>query len=336
MKQTSLYFTAPRNVELRDAELPEPGAGEVRLRALCSAISSGTEMLIYKGDAPVNLAADATLPALQGSLAFPLKYGYCMVGRVETLGAGVSDEWRGRKAFAFNPHETVVNAQIQDLLPIPDNLSEQDAAFLPSAETAVNLILDGELRLGERVVVLGAGIIGLLTTVLLARHPLETLTVLDHYAIRRELAAQLGAKVFDPAEGIGRAQASLGPRKADVVYELTGNPEALNLAMELVGDHGRIVVGSWYGERRAPLSLGAQFHRGRVRIISSQVSQIEPALRGRWDRQRRFEQAWKLLGDVHPASLFDPRMVPFEQAAEAYKLVDTEPDKNLAVLLTYA
>lgn len=335
MKQTSLYFTAPRTIELREALLPEPVSGEVRVRAICSAISTGTEMLIYKGEAPGSLAADDSLPALPGSLAFPLKYGYCMVGRVDELGAGVVQDWLGRIVFTFNPHETAFNARLENLLFLSDKLSEQDAAFLPSAETAVNLILDGEPRLGERVVVLGAGIIGLLTTALLAQHPLESLIVFDRFPVRRELAAKSGAKAFDPQDGIGRVQTALGPRKADLVYELTGNPEALNLAMELVGEHGRIIVGSWYGERRASLNLGAQFHRGRVRIISSQVSQIEPALRGRWDRQRRFEQAWKLLGEVRPAKLFDPRVLPFKQAADAYKLLDTEPDKNLAILLSY-
>lgn len=336
MKQTSLYFTAPRNVELREAEIPEPGASEVRVKAICSAISSGTEMLIYQGEAPADLAADPKLAALQGSLAFPLKYGYCMAGRVEELGAGVESELQGRTVFAFNPHETVFNASVQDLLPVPAGLAEEDAAFLPSAETAVNLILDGEPRLGEHVVVLGAGIIGLMTTALLARHPLETLIVYDRYAMRRERATNLGAQAFDPNEGASQAQVALGPRKADLVYELSGNPEALNLAMELVGEHGRIVVGSWYGQRRAPLNLGEHFHRGRSRISSSQVSQIEPALRGRWDRQRRFEQAWKLLGSVRPASLFTPKVMPFVQAAEAYTMLDTQPDKHLAILLSYA
>jgi threonine dehydrogenase-like Zn-dependent dehydrogenase len=305
------------------------------VRAICSTISSGTELLIYKGEAPADLAADTALAALQGSLAFPLKYGYCMVGRVEELGDGVEPEWQGRIVFAFNPHETAFNARVQDLLPLPAAVSEQDAAFLPTAETAVNLILDAEPRLGERVVVLGTGIIGLLTTALLAQHPLESLIVFDRYAARRELATKLGAMSFDPDAGTSRAQSALGTRKADLVYELSGSPEAINLAMDLVGEHGRIVVGSWYGRRRAALNLGEHFHRGRVRIISSQVSQIEPALRGRWDRQRRFEQAWKLLANVHPATLFAPKVIAFDQAAEAYKLLDTQPDKHLAILLSY-
>lgn len=335
MKQTSLYFTAARKVELRHSDIPRPGRGEVRVRAICSAISSGTEMLIYKGEAPAGLPADTALPALRGSLAFPLKYGYCMVGRVDELGAGVEPEWQGRTTFAFNPHESLFNAQVQDLLPVPAGLAEQDAAFLPSAETAVNLILDGEPRLGEQVVVLGAGMIGLMTLALLAQHPLEMLIALDPYGARRDQATKLGAQAFAPEDEISRAQAALAPRRADLVYELSGNPEALNLAMELVGEQGRVVIGSWYGRRRAALNLGDHFHRGRVRIISSQVSQLEPALRGRWDRQRRFDQAWKLLGQLHPAKFFGAQVMPFEQAPDAYKKLDTEPEKQLAILLSY-
>ncbi|MEX1247747.1 MAG: zinc-binding alcohol dehydrogenase [Anaerolineales bacterium] len=335
MKRQSLYFVAARRVELRTEDLPEPGAGEVRVKAVCSAISTGTELLLYKGEAPAALAADATLPALSRTLAYPLKYGYSMVGRVEAMGLDVEKSWQGRLVFAFNPHETAFNARVNDLLPLPKNCAEQDAAFLPAMETAVNLILDGEPRLGERVVVLGQGVIGLLATGLLARHPLDALIAFDRYPLRRELSLALEAQAsLDPADSVAEAQQSLGARGADLVYELSGNPEALNLAMELVGDQGRIVVGSWYGVRRAALSLGERFHRGRVKIISSQVSHIEPALRGRWDRQRRFELAWKMLAEVQPSRLVT-RQLAFDKAAEAYAALDREPEKNLAILLSY-
>jgi 2-desacetyl-2-hydroxyethyl bacteriochlorophyllide A dehydrogenase len=333
MKQLSLYFVAPRQIELRTQELPDPAPGEVHVRALCSAISPGTELLLYKGEAPAALAADATLPALSGTLAYPLKYGYSMVGRAEALGAAVDPSWQGRLVFAFNPHETAFNARIEDLLPLPTSVAEQDAAFLPAMETAVNLMLDGEPRLGEHVTVLGQGLIGLLATALLARHPLETLVTFDHLAQRRAHSLELGAHVSLDGSELSKAKELLGTLGADLVYELTGNPEALNTALDLVGDHGRIVVGSWYGARRAPIDLGGRFHRGRIRLISSQVSHIEPALRGRWDRQRRFALAWRLLAEVKPSQL--ARQLPFEKAVEAYALLDEKPEQNLAFLFTY-
>lgn len=324
MKRTSLYFTAPQQVDLREEELVAPAAGELQAQMLCSAISAGTEMLIYRGEAPANLAADATLAALGGKLAYPLKYGYNAIAKTTD----------GQRVFAFNPHETAFNARSEDLLPLPDGIDAEDAVFLPNCETAVNLMLDGEPRMGENVVVLGQGVVGLFATAALAQHPLNTLLTLDGYPLRRQRSLEFGAQHSLEPANIKQAQSLLGPRRADLVYELTGRPEALDLALSLVGEHGRIVIGSWYGDRRAAVDLGGHFHRGRVKIISSQVSQIEPALRGRWDRARRFEVAWRLLAQVKPSRLITHRFL-FVQAAEAYKLLAAKPEEALGVILQY-
>ena len=334
MIRKSLYFTAPRKVELQEEEIPEPSVGEVRVGAVCSAISAGTEILLYNGEAPGGLAADSTLSALSGSLAFPLKYGYCMVGRVDALGPGVDPVWLGKLVFAFNPHESAFVMAAEELIPVAEGCTPEDAAFLPAVETAVNLILDGNPRLGERVAVLGQGLIGLLTTAILAKHPLDRLFSMDSYPARRELSLGMGALASLEPAAVVEGQKALGPIGADLVYELSGNPETLNLAMQLVGDNGRIVVGSWYGKRRASVDLGGRFHRGRVKIISSQVSHMEPALLGRWDRQRRFEQAWKYVLAIKPGRLVSQR-VPFDRAPEAYALLDQQPEQTLAILLMY-
>jgi threonine dehydrogenase-like Zn-dependent dehydrogenase len=324
MKRTSLCFTAPQKVELRQEELAAPEPGELRVQAVASAISAGTEMLLYCGEAPAGLAADPTLPALGGTLAYPLKYGYSMVGEAEP----------GQRVFAFNPHESAFNARREDLLPLPNGVEPEDAVFLPNVETAVNLVLDGEPRLGEAVVVLGQGVVGLLTTAILAQHPLAALLTMDQYGLRRQRSLEFGARHSLEPANIKQALSLLGPRRADLVYELTGHPEALDLALELVGEHGRVVVGSWYGERRAAVNLGGHFHRGRVRLISSQVSQIEPALRGRWDRQRRFQVAWQQLAHIRPSRLITHRFA-FEQAAKAYALLAEQPENALGVVFNY-
>ncbi|HEX9595431.1 MAG TPA: zinc-binding alcohol dehydrogenase [Anaerolineales bacterium] len=335
MKRKSLYFVGREQVSLQTEELADPAPGEVRVASVCSVVSAGTELLLYKGEAPADLAADATLPALSGTLAYPCKYGYCMVGAVEELGKGVDSSWRGRQVFAFNPHETAFIARVEELLPLPAGCSQPDAAFLPAMETAINLILDGEPRLGERVAILGQGVIGLLTTALLARHPLQTLLTFDGYPPRRALSLQFGAQTsLDPQGPKVEANHVLGSGGADLVYELTGNPATLDLALDLVGDHGRVVVGSWYGARRAAVNLGGRFHRGRIKLISSQVSHIEPSLRGRWDQARRFAAAWHWLAEIQPSRLAS-RTVPFEQANSAYEMLAKQPDKYLTILFTY-
>jgi threonine dehydrogenase-like Zn-dependent dehydrogenase len=324
MKRTSLYFTAPQTVELRQDELGAPAPGEVRVQAMRSAISAGTEMLLYRGEAPAELAADPTLPALGGKLAYPLKYGYCMVGKTE----------QGQRRFAFNPHETAFNARSEDLLRLPEGVGDEDAAFLPQVETAVNLMLDGKPRLGEKVAVLGQGVVGLLATAALAKHPLSELLTMDNYPLRRQRSLNFGANHSLEPANVKQALSLLGPRGADLVYELSGHPESLDLALQLVGEHGRVVVGSWYGQRRASVDLGGHFHRGRIKLISSQVSQIEPALRGRWDRARRFEVAWRLLAEIRPSRLITHRF-PFAKAVDAYKLLEQSPQDALGVVLEY-
>lgn len=334
MKRTSLYFVAPQKVELREEELAAPGAGQVQVRSLVSAISAGTELMIYNGHAPQGLAADTGIAALSGSLAFPLKYGYSMVGEVSAVGAGLGSELMGRRVFAFNPHETAFNVDPAVVQPLPDGCAEEDAVFLANMETALSLVMDGEPRLGESVAVLGQGVVGLLATALLARHPLERVITVDRFEMRRDLSRRFGAYAALGPDQAKQARDMLGKRGADLVYELTGNPRALDLALDLVGEHGRIVVGSWYGTRRAPLNLGEKFHRGRVRIVSSQVSQIEPGLRGRWDKARRFEQAWKWLQELKPGRLVTHRF-DHQQTAEAYRLLANHPEEALGVILRF-
>jgi len=335
VKRTSIYFTGPQRVELREEELDAPGAGQIQVRSLVSAVSAGTEILVYKGEAPQEMAADSYISALRGSLAYPLKYGYSMAGEVIQLGEGVGDEWEGRRVFAFNPHETALNANIADVQPLPDGMAIEDAAFLANMETALSLVQDGKPLIGEKVVVLGQGIVGLLTTALLARHPLMRLVTVDGLELRRDFSRRLGAHESQHPEQIAsQAGDFLREGSVDLVYELTGDPEAINLALDLVGEHGRIVVGSWYGARQAPINLGGKFHRGRIKIISSQVSQIEPTLRGRWDQARRFEQAWKWAREIKPSQLVTHRF-RFAEAAEAYKLLAESLESALGVLFQY-
>src|SRR5574341_206841 len=184
MNRRSLYFESPRHVSIREETLPPLAPGQVLVKTLLSAISPGTEMLIYRGEAPTDLPADETISSLHGDLHFPLKYGYSTVGRVESLGEGVDPVWRDKLVFAFNPHETHFMADTSNLMMLPVDLTPEDGIFLPNMETAVNFLHDGAPLVGEQVIVFGQGIVGLLTTSLLARIPLSDLITLDRYASR--------------------------------------------------------------------------------------------------------------------------------------------------------
>jgi 2-desacetyl-2-hydroxyethyl bacteriochlorophyllide A dehydrogenase len=323
----SLYFTAPHRLEVRDETVRPPLAGEVWVETMASAISPGTEMLVYRGQAPTELAVDETISALPGSFSFPLKYGYAAVGRVTQLGPDVDSSWHGRLAFAFNPHESRFVAAVAGLLPLPADVDVDTALFLPNMETAVNFLHDGAPLIGERVAVFGQGIVGLLTTSLLARMPLAGLTTFDRYPLRREASRSLGARAsLDPSEPTDL--------QADLAYELSGSPATLDQAIAAAGFDGRVVIGSWYGQKRADVNLGGRFHRSRIRLISSQVSTLAPELSGRWTKARRLEVAWQLLREVKPARLITHRF-PLAEAAKAYELIDQHPEACIQVVLTY-
>jgi 2-desacetyl-2-hydroxyethyl bacteriochlorophyllide A dehydrogenase len=336
-----LYFRAPYQVEVLEECLPQPAPGQLLVRTIVSAISPGTELLIYRGQAPGDLPADETITALSGALTFPLKYGYAAVGRVMAVGSAAERDWHGRLVFAFQPHASHFLSTPAELLPVPDSLSPEEAVFLPNMETAVNFLMDGHPLIGEQVVVFGQGIVGLLTTALLGRLPLCRLITLDRYALRRQRSRELGAHAsLDAGTGdiVAHLQTCLqeehATRGADLTYEISGNPAALDQAIAVTGFNGRIVIGSWYGQKHADLNLGGRFHRSRIRLISSQVSTIAPEWAGRWTKGRRLQVAWQMLQYIRPAHLITHRF-PFEQASQAYDLLDQHPEEAIQVQLTY-
>lgn len=341
MIRQSLFFMAPGRVEVQDEPLAPPGPGQVLVQTLISAISPGTEMLIYRGQAPGELAVDETIPALAGRFGFPLKYGYAVIGRATALGEGVPAEWRDRLVFAFNPHESHFLADLEELLLPPPSLDPEAAVFFPHMETAVTLVMDGQPQMGEQVAVFGQGVVGLLVTGLLARLPLASLVTLDLHASRRGLSSKWGAHLsLDPSvpealdQLLDNLSGSGSYRGADLCYEVSGNPQALEQAIAATGFHGRVVIGSWYGLKRADLNLGGRFHRSRMRLISSQVSTVNPELSGRWSKFRRYLLAWRMLQEIDPTSLVTHRF-PLAQAAQAYKLLDQKPAEALQVILMY-
>jgi 2-desacetyl-2-hydroxyethyl bacteriochlorophyllide A dehydrogenase len=327
-----LYFTGPGTVELRTERLAEPGASELAVETAVSAVSNGTERLVYRGEVPDGMATDATLAALEGRFDYPFRYGYAAVGEVVDVGSDAGEEWVGKRVFAFEPHADRFVADAADVVAVPDDIGTEAASLLPTVETATNLVLDGAPRVGERVVVFGAGGIGLATTHVLSQFPLESLVVVEPVAQRRKLARAFGAdRVLTPGEAVGFDG---DPPGADLVYELSGRPDTLDAAVDAAGYDGRVVVGSWYGTKRHPVDLGGAFHRERIDLVSSQVSTIDPALRGRWTTDRRLDVAFSHLRTLDTATLVTHR-IPLAEAEAAYDLLDRGPDDALQVVLEH-
>ncbi|MGB8424893.1 MAG: zinc-binding alcohol dehydrogenase [Desulfobacterales bacterium] len=341
VKRTAVIFDKPFAISVATEAVPEGPPGQVLVETGMSAISPGTELLIYRGRVPAGWPVDSTLSSLSGAFGYPLRYGYAAVGRVVGAGPDADPGLIGHRVFSFQPHQSHFHADPAELIPIPADIDSEDALFVPTMETAVNFMMDGRPMIGERVVVIGQGIVGLLTTALLARFPLSELVAIEPCAFRRQKSLEAGAqKALAPASPQDggtpdRNQAADALRDpADLVYEVSGDPAALDQAISACGFDGRVIVGSWYGTRRAALNLGQEFHRNRIRLLSSQVSTIAPELTGRWSKQRRMAVVWDMIRTIRPARFITHRFA-VEQAAQAYDLLDRQSESAVQVVITY-
>ena len=338
MNRKTVTFTAPRQVELREESLPALGADDVLVETLCSSISAGTEMLVYRGQFPRIIDSHDNLSS---DLKYPLAYGYACVGVIRETGKNVDKSLRDKLVFGFQPHTSAFICNPSSLILAPASLPAEACSFLPNMETAVNLIQDAAPILGERVLVLGQGVVGLSVASLLKEFPLAVLVTSDRYKLRRKASREVGVHdSFDPehinshpesAQTINSTHQSVYAQSFDLTFELSGSPSALNDAITFTRFSGRVVVGSWYGEKKAPIDLGGAFHRSRIKLISSQVSTIAPELSGRWDKARRFEVALEALKRIQPQKWVTHRF-PIEEASKAYQLLDENPQETIQVI----
>jgi 2-desacetyl-2-hydroxyethyl bacteriochlorophyllide A dehydrogenase len=328
-QQTSraVWFTGPRRIELRAEPPRAPGDGEIVVAATRSLISAGTEMLVYRGD---TTPGDRLPPTSEGRFPFPVKYGYQTVGQVADAGAG-SGYTVGERVFARHPHQDVFTIAALPMLVtrIPDGVSDDAASMLNLTRVALTGVLDVPIRTGEVAVVFGQGIVGMMCA-RIARLNAGKVIVVDRFAKRRELAMRYGADAaVEPADAADVvAQLSKG-RGADVVYEASGAPPALQSAIEIAADRGEIVAISLYGKQDVQLRLAPEFHFRRLRITSSQATD-QP----RWDWVRRTEVSFDLLKRLDTTEMISAT-IPFSRAAQAYELVDSDPAHVLGVLLDY-
>jgi 2-desacetyl-2-hydroxyethyl bacteriochlorophyllide A dehydrogenase len=329
MKARAVHFVAPRRVELREVDLPGPPEGSILVATEWSGISSGTELLAYRGEIDPDLPLDETLGALAGTFAYPFRYGYSAVGRVVQPAHPFQE---GQRVFAFHPHQDRFVVDAQDAVAV-DDLDPRAATLYPMVETALQVCLDAAPRLGESAVVVGLGAVGVLVASLLARAGAMVIGSEPDPA-RRAAAAAFGGRAVDPDDLAEVVAAATGGRGADLVVEASGNPPALAASLGLLAHEGTALVCSWYGTKPVALPLGADFHRRRLALRSTQVSTLPAVLSSRWDRRRRAELAWRLAREL-PLPVLATHSFSFEQAAEAYACADRKDDGLIHAALRY-
>jgi len=333
----AVWFTAARRAELLAEAVPAPGAGEIMVQTIVSLISAGTEMKYYRGHA--DPSADLGYPAGVGGAGFPARFAYLCSGRVIEAGSAARYQ-PGDLVFVRFPHQDVFTTAVDQnseralAVGLPAGMNPEVGMFLNLAEVAVNALLDVPVALGDVVVVFGQGVVGLLVTQL-ARRTAGRLVVVDPLPMRRELARSLGVDAAVAPDEVAEAvRGASDGRGADVVFEASGAPAALQQAIRVAGREGTIGVVSFYGDRPVDLILAPEFHIGRQKIVSTMVGQLNPLLRPRWDFRRRTRTAIELLPGLHTAAMITHR-IPFESAPDAFRLIDENPSETLAVALTY-
>lgn len=312
----AVVFEGPRRIGITAVDLGPPRDGDVLVRTLWSGISAGSEMLAYRGEIDPALPLDETIGALGGSFAYPFRYGYSCVGRVEGARAEIPD---GQLVFAFHPHQDAFVVAADDVV-VLDDVDPRLATLFPLVETALQVALDAGPVLEECVAITGLGVVGILSGLMLQRAGARVLGI-EPLGERRAIAATVGLQAVAPEEAADLIAATSAPAGLQLVVEASGRPEALRDALPLLAHEGEALVVSWYGTRDVRLPLGAEFHRRRVRIRSTQVSSIPAALAGRWSRARRRAVARELLHEL-PLAPLATHSFPFEQAGEAFAVLD--------------
>lgn len=277
----ALWITGPEQAEIRETDL-DPARGDVQVRTLFSGISRGTERLVFRGQVPESEYDTMRAPFQEGAFSFPVKYGYAAVGEIAT------GDRAGETVFALFPHQTRFSIPDAAAIPIPANVPPTRAVLTANMETALNITWDAEIGIGDRIVIVGCGVVGALVGYLAAKVPGAQVTLSDVDTDKEHLAKALGCDFVVPGD--------LGD-DADVVVHASASAGGLDTAINTAGIEARIVEASWYGAQSVRVSLGGRFHQRRLQLISSQVGRIPAKRATRWTYQRRLAKALSLLSD---------------------------------------
>lgn len=314
-----LCFVAPRALSIDAEELPAVERGQLLVRTVFSGISSGTEQLAYRGELPADLPVDDAIGALRGTFDYPFRYGYSCVGVVERSRCELSE---GETLFAFQPHQDRFVVDCADVIPVGE-VPARTATLFPLVETGLQISLEARRLAAEAVVVLGCGVVGCITSWLLAREGVRVVAV-DPAEPRRAAAGVLGVATASPDQVDDVVKAHCGRALVPLVIEASGNPSALGPALAMLEHEGTVLVASWYGTKQVTLPLGGPFHRRRLTIRSTQVSTIPSDLQPEWDVARRRQVTTALLGEL-PLDRVATHVFAFDDAATAYEALAHDP-----------
>lgn len=287
----ALWYAAPGRAEIRPQRLEARGPDGVRVRSLFGAVSRGTEKLVFSGKVPPSEFERMRAPFMEGAFPFPVKYGYSLVGTVEDGGLA------GRMVFALHPHQTRFDLPAEAVMPLPDGLPPQRAVLAANMETALNATWDAALAPGDRIAVIGAGVVGTLVAFLCRTQHDADVTLIDIDPSRVQTAAALGLAFATPDKP---------PQDCNVAFHTSATANGLATALRIAGFEARIIELSWYGSGDVPVALGGAFHSRRLKLISSQVGAIAPSHRKDWSHQRRLARALELLADPRLDALLSP------------------------------
>jgi threonine dehydrogenase-like Zn-dependent dehydrogenase len=316
------WTEAPGRAAIRDEALGDPGPNEVRVRTLHSGISRGTEMLVFRGEVPPGEFERMRAPFQVGDFPAPVKYGYANVGVVEQGPEALV----GRHVFCLYPHQTRYIVPAEAVHPLPDGLPPARAVLAANMETAVNALWDAAPRVGDRIAVVGAGVVGLLVAWLAGRMPGCSVEVIDVQPARRAVVEHLGLSFARP---------ETARPDADLVVHASGSAQGLVTALQLAAFEATVLEMSWYGQRSVALPLGEAFHSRRLTLKSSQVGHVATAQRARWSYKRRLALALSLLRDpVLDALITDS--APFDELPAVLSRLATGAPDTLCQRIGYS
>ncbi len=314
----ALWHVAPRRSEIRPAA---EGEGAALLSMRHSLISRGTERLVFEGRVPEGERARMRAPFQEGDFPYPVKYGYAAVAEVLE---GPSD-LVGRHVFALHPHQTRFRLPVEALVPVPAAIPPRRAALAANMETALNAIWDAAAGPGDRIAIVGGGLVGLLVARLAARIAGTEVWVRDTAAERRETCEALSLRF---------AERQIADNGFDIAFHTSASAAGLAEAIGLLGPEGRVVEMSWYGEGAVPAPLGGAFHSQRLSLVSSQVGQVSPSRRPRWSHARRLAKAMELLDDPALDALIDTE-VPFNELPARLPALLAPSAPGVATIIRY-
>ena len=312
---TAYWTTGPKHGELRNEALHAPGPGEALVRTLYSGISKGTEIVVHTGSVPPRVAEEMRAPHQEGTFPSPVKFGYLSVGIVEEG----PEDWAGQKVFCLNPHQDRYVISTDALTRIPDGVPARRAVLTGTVETAVNALWEAGPRLGDRIAVVGAGLVGGMVATLLRTFPLARLQLVDLDSERKHLADKLGVDFALPDDATP---------DCDIVFHCSASQEGLARSLQLAGHEGEIIEMSWYANREVTLPLGEDFHARRLSIRASQVGVVARPRRHRRTTAERLELAVELLKDP----VFDAFLTGASPFAELPAVVQNLADGTLEAL----